>query len=224
MLFGPWCGPCLLPYVWRSFLGLANYYRKFVKDFAKISLHLPSYFFGHVVLLSFFHSFPYLTHSLEAFITFTLLTARLLFYCTLVMALSFVVECNGFQHGGDPFTLKCLAVSCGRLHFTYTRIFDTSALLTSSPDAFQTYRYQTAHHGLTLASQGLPQSAAQKVFYHTIQEALLELAEEGAPAPPLVILWVKGGFKLTHLRNLIGTQDTQSHLSQRTSNLYTILR
>ena len=59
---------------------------------------------------------------------------------------------------------------------------------------------------------------------HAIQEALLELAEEGTSAPPLVILWVKGGSKLTYLRNLVGTQDTQSHLSQRTSKMRGVRR
>lgn len=118
-------------------------------------------------------------------------------------ALSFVVECDGFQHGNDEFSLKCMAVACGRARTTYYRIFNTSALLTKGPDALRTYRLQTLHHGLALASTGLPQSMARPVLIHAILEAFYDLYERGEAVPAQVIIWTKGTQKTALVRDLV---------------------
>ncbi|KAL9962597.1 hypothetical protein ACROYT_G031713 [Oculina patagonica] len=108
-----------------------------------------------------------------------------------------VVECDGFQHGLAPFSLRCMAIACGQTRSTYTQLFDTSELLQDGLAAFRTYHFQTQHHGLVLSGQELPQSMAISVLIHAINEILLELTEERNPAPQLTLLWVKEG----HLRD-----------------------
>ncbi|KAL9962598.1 hypothetical protein ACROYT_G031715 [Oculina patagonica] len=92
--------------------------------------------------------------------------------------LSFVVECDSFQHSLAPFSLRCIAIACGQTRSTYTRLFDTSELLQDKPAAFRKYHFQTQHHGLALAGQELQQSMANSVLIHAINEILLELTEE----------------------------------------------
>lgn len=53
-------------------------------------------------------------------------------------------------------------------------VLDTSFLLSKGTDAFRTYRCQMLHHGLALASAGLPQDMAHPVLIHTIQEAFYD--------------------------------------------------
>lgn len=120
-------------------------------------------------------------------------------------ALSFVVELDGFQHGEEDFVLKCLAVSCGRLRTTCFRLFDTTSLLSRGPAALRTYQYQTRHHGLALASAGLPQAMARSVLMHAVLEAFMDLSERGDLAPAQVLMWVKGTQKTALLRKLITT-------------------
>ena len=120
-------------------------------------------------------------------------------------ALSFVVELDGFQHGEEDFALKCLAVSCGRLRTTYFRLFDTTALLSRGPAALRTFRYHTRHHGLALASAGLPQAMARSVLMHAVLEAFMDLSERGDLAPAQVILWVKGAQKSALVTRLVTT-------------------
>ena len=118
-------------------------------------------------------------------------------------ALSFVVECDGFQHGSEDFTPKCLAVSSGRLRTTYFRLFDTTSLLTRGPASLRTYQYQTRHHALALASAGLPQDMARSVFIHAVLEAFISLSERGDLAPAQVIIWVKGTQKTALVTRLV---------------------
>lgn len=120
-------------------------------------------------------------------------------------ALSFVVELDGFQHGEEDFVLKCLAVSCGRLRTTYFRLFDTSSLVSRGPAALRTYQYQTRHHGLAVASAGLPQAMARSVLMHAVLEAFIDLSERGDLAPAQVIMWVKGTQKTALVTQLIST-------------------
>lgn len=119
-------------------------------------------------------------------------------------ALSFVAECDGFQHGSlVPFTLKCLALACGRARSTYARFFDTTALLHHSPMALRSYQYQADFHGHSLSSPGLPQETASVVLFHAIQEFLLELYEAGSPYPTSLIIWTKGEEKERFIRGLV---------------------
>lgn len=133
--------------------------------------------------------------------------------------LSFVVECDGFQHGLAPFSLRCMAIACGQTRSTYTRLFDTSELLQDGPAAFRTYQFQTQHHGLALAGQGLPKSMANSVLIHAINEILLELAEEGNPTPQLTLLWVKGNQKVTYMTELLSSCEAPPDLPIRVRNL-----
>lgn len=122
-------------------------------------------------------------------------------------ALSFVVECDSFQCGTDDFHLKCLAVACGRTRTTYYCIFDTSSLQSKGPEAFKTYLHQTLHHGLALASAGLPQGMARSVLMHAVLEGFIVLSERGDLASAQVLIWVKGRTKtsfVTHLVNVPG--------------------
>lgn len=121
-------------------------------------------------------------------------------------ALSFVVECDSFQRRTNDFYLKCLAVACGRRRTTYYCIFDTSSLQSKGPEAFKTYLHQTLHHGLALASAGLPQGMARSVLMHVVLEGFIVLSERDL-APAQVLIWVKGTTKtsfVTHLVNVPG--------------------
>ena len=140
------------------------------------------------------------TKSLPRFSLLALLFLRLL---STMSALSFIVELDGFQHGEEDFVLKCMAVSCARLRTTYFRLFDTSSLLSAGPAALRTYQYQTRHHGLALASAGLPQAMARSVLMHAVLEAFMDLSENGDLAPAQVLLWVKGTQKTALLTKLV---------------------
>ena len=126
-------------------------------------------------------------------------------YIWTMSALSFVVELDGFQHSEEHFVLKCLAVSCGRLRTTYFRLFDTSFLVSRGPAALRTYQYQTRHHGLAVASAGLPQAMARSVLMHAVLEAFIDLSERGDLAPAQVIMWVKGTQKTALVTQLMST-------------------
>ena len=114
--------------------------------------------------------------------------------------LSFGVECDGFQHGGQPFTLQCLSLAFCQTRSTYMRYFNASHILEDDPAALRTYNFQTCHHGLARAGQGLPQEMANMVLLQAVNENLIALAEDGLPAPPLLIVWVKGHEKAIHHR------------------------
>ena len=149
---------------------------------------------------------PYKIGFIKNQVTFSLSLLVLLFQRDSTMsALSFVVELDGFQHGDDDFVLKCLAVSCGRLRTTYFRLFDTTSLLSRGPAALRTYHYQTRHHGLSLASAGLPQAMARSVLMHAVLEAFMDLSERGDLAPAQVLMWVKGAQKTALVTKLVNT-------------------
>jgi len=118
-------------------------------------------------------------------------------------ALSLVVECDGFQHGNNKFSFKCIAVARSRTRTTYYWVFDTNILLTNRPDALWTYKFQKLHHGLALASAGLPQSMARPVLIHAILEAFYDLYEWGDVAKAQLIIWVKGMQKTALVRSLL---------------------
>ena len=130
-------------------------------------------------------------------------------------AILFVVEVDRFQHGPDPFMLKSMAVSCAKTQTTYTKLFDTSTLLTNSTAALRTYQHQTAHHGLPLASPGLPESTQLLVLFHAIQETLLKLLQGNVQMPPFVILWVKGQSKVPFLTTLLGDHESPTRFVVR---------
>ena len=130
-------------------------------------------------------------------------------------AISFVVEVDRFQHGPDSFTFKSMADSCAKTQTTYTRLFNTSTLLVKSMAALRTYQHQTAHHGLRLASPGLPQLTQLLVLFHAIQEALLELLEVNVQMPPFVILWLKGQSKVAFLTTILGDHKSPARFVVR---------
>ena len=80
------------------------------------------------------------------------------------------------------------------------RYFNASHILEDDPAALRTYNFQTCHHGLARAGQGLPQEMANMVLLQAVNENLIALAEDGLPAPPLLIVWVKGHEKAIHHR------------------------
>ena len=104
---------------------------------------------------------------------------------SIMSALSLVVECDGFQHGNDKFSFKCIAVARGRARMTYYRVFDTNTLLTNRPDALWTYKSQMLHHGLALASAGLPQSMACPALIHAWRHFTTCTSGEMLPKPRL---------------------------------------
>jgi len=130
---------------------------------------------------------PFETKSLLIF----LLLMPLFHVFSTLSALSFIVQCSGFQHGNDNF-LNFLAVACGFTRTTYYYIFDTNSPLSKRPDALRTYQFQMLHHCLALASAGLPQAMACPVLMHAILEVFYDLPEWGDVAPAQVIVWVKG--------------------------------
>ena len=86
------------------------------------------------------------------------------------VAFTFVVDIDGFQHGSDTFSIKCLAISCNQTRTMFSRLFDTMTLLpTVMQAALKMYQYQTHHHGLALAYPGLPPSMAGTIIQHGIQ-------------------------------------------------------
>lgn len=122
--------------------------------------------------------------------------------------LSLIVDLDGFQHKNDPFAVKCLAVTCNRTRSTFTKMFDTTALLTSaSPAALQTYRRQTLHHGLALASSGLPQYMASTMVQHGINDIVLKLMERGEQPPKSIVIWVKGRSKNALVQSFLPSAD-----------------
>ena len=119
--------------------------------------------------------------------------------------LSFVVELDSFQHSEEDFVLKCLAASCGRLRTTYFHLFDTTSLLSRGSATLPAYQYQTRHHGLALASVGLPQAMACSLLMHAVLKDFMDLSERQDLAPTQVIMWVKGTQKTALVTRLVNT-------------------
>jgi len=158
----------------------------------------------HVYCIHFhlFMSKPYIPYKIRSiwdhfhfFFSWHRYLIRVISVFSTMSALSFVVECDGFQVGNDNFSLKCLAVVWGRTRTTYYHIFDTNSLLSEGPDTLRTYWFQTLHHGLALALAGLVQAMAHPVLMHAVLGALYDLSEWGDVAPAQVIMWVKGTQK-----------------------------
>ena len=140
-------------------------------------------------------------------VTFSFSLLALLFVRVLstMSTLSFVVELDSFQHSEEDFVLKCLAASCGRLRTTYFHLFDTTSLLSRGSATLPAYQYQTRHHGLALASVGLPQAMACSVLMHAVLKDFMDLSERGDLAPTQVIMWVKGTQKTALVTRLVNT-------------------
>ncbi|KAL9978461.1 hypothetical protein ACROYT_G015981 [Oculina patagonica] len=162
--------------------------------------------------------------------------------------LTITADLDGVQHGDEPFEPKCLAMACDRIEGSYSWLFDSSSLLSWPAANLATYRYQSAMvHDLSLSSPGLPadlfpsvvahtnydilleclvgtsptnipfpniaswphlgrtraaQTIASTVLVNSINEIVLELAEEVYPAPHLILLWVKGAQNVSFIKDL----------------------
>ena len=68
----------------------------------------------------YYFSFPYLWSPLGSSLQKRSLSSQTLFEVGIMAALSFVLKCDGFQHGmTEPFQLKCLSTACGKTQSTY---------------------------------------------------------------------------------------------------------
>ncbi|KAJ7312663.1 hypothetical protein OS493_039552, partial [Desmophyllum pertusum] len=105
-----------------------------------------------------------------------------------------VAELDGFKHGQETFTPKCLAIVCDRLEFAYDWIFNTGSLASRSIDHLSTYHYQSTFiHGMSLTSPGLPLDLFSHVFRHTMDHLLLEVfqAPVAVASPDQLLIFTK---------------------------------
>ena len=117
--------------------------------------------------------------------------------------LDVVVEVDGFAHGQEELTLKCLAAHCRLLHFESNENFASPGLVNRSPQQLATYKFQSDLHGFTLSSPGRPQHQAPLVLSRIlcdIQRQFLLVMK--APIAPLRV-WVKGHSKSNFVRTLL---------------------
>ena len=117
-----------------------------------------------------------------------------------------VADLDGFQHGPDAFTPKCLAMACDRLEFSMEWQFNTGALASRSPAHISTYYSQSQYiHGLPLTSPGLPQALFPQVFSHTLAQVLFEALQVPAAlsTPDHMLLFTKGQVKLDLFRRAV---------------------
>ena len=71
--------------------------------------------------------------------------------------LDIVITIEGFQHGDEELTLKCLAISCMALSFYKQFQFCTNWLCDSHQKNLTIYQHQQALHGFSLMSPGKSQ-------------------------------------------------------------------
>lgn len=105
-----------------------------------------------------------------------------------------VVELDGFQHGAEPFTPKCLAVTCDRLELSKQWVFNTGAFASRSIDHLFTFYHQaTLVHGFFLTSPGVPQGLFGKVLLHTMEELLYDIFQTKSrlPIPDHVLVFLR---------------------------------
>jgi len=116
--------------------------------------------------------------------------------------LDIVITVEGFQHGDEELTLKCLAISCLALRFSRQFHFRTDWLCDSPQTNLKTYQHQQAMHGFSLMSPGEPQQRAPLLLRQALYEIQREfLALCNAPAPPLR-LWERGRNNTNFIRTL----------------------
>jgi len=126
-----------------------------------------------------------------------------------------VVELDGFQHGAQPFTPKCLAVTCDRLELSKQWVFNTGAFASRSIDHLFTFYHQaTLVHGFFLTSPGVPQGLFGKVLLHTMEELLYDIFQTKSrlPIPDHVLVFTKGIQKLQFLCNAMDNTETTTRM------------
>lgn len=119
-----------------------------------------------------------------------------------------VAEIDGFQHGPEPFTPKCLALACDRLEFSESWTFNTGGLAARSMDHLSTYYHQTTFvHGFPLSGPGIPLDLFPQVFLHTIDHILFELFQtrQSMPIPDSLLIFTKGAQKVDFLNQAVST-------------------
>ncbi|KAJ7392155.1 hypothetical protein OS493_013527 [Desmophyllum pertusum] len=129
-----------------------------------------------------------------------------------------MADIDGFQHGQEPFTPKCLALACDRIEGSYSWLFDTSHLLGRPSTHLTMYRYQMEEiHGLTLMSPGIPVALFPSVLAHTIFDILLECLAMGVRAerPQSIILFLKGRNKILVLQEALAACELPVTVSIR---------
>ena len=119
-----------------------------------------------------------------------------------------VAELDGFQHGPEPFTPKCLAFACDRLEFSESWQFNTSGLAARPVENLSTYYHQaTFVHGLPLSGPGIPLDLFPQVFLHTVDQILFELFQirHSLPIPDSLLIFTKGAQKVDFLKQAVTT-------------------
>ena len=117
--------------------------------------------------------------------------------------LSLTVELAGFQHGDGAFHIKALAFACPRTRPSGSRVFDSTRIVPDSAAALRTIAHQTAHHGFSLHSTGLPPTSTGLVLQNFLQVTMLDWMEAGNAAPATLILWTKGLQKVNLFADLL---------------------
>ena len=110
-----------------------------------------------------------------------------------------VVDLDGFQHGPDELTPKCLAVACDALQLASQWIFQTGFLASRPREHLSTYYHQSTFvHGLPLTGPGLPQGFFPHVLRNTLDELIIDYYRSSpvAPAPDHFLLFTKGATKV----------------------------
>ena len=139
---------------------------------------------------------------------------RVIRACPLIV----VAELDGFQHGAEPLTPKCLGIACDRLEFSKQWVFNTGTLASRSINHLSTYHHQaTFIHGFSLTSPGIPQDMFGRVFLHTMGELFFEVfqAKSNLPIPDHVLVFTKGLQKLEFLRQAVENTETTTRMQFR---------
>ena len=106
--------------------------------------------------------------------------------------LDVIVTVNGFQHGEDEFTLKAMAVVAPSVAFQWSNVYHTAFLEDRLWGHLQTYRTQTAHHGLAIGTPGAAQYTAPDHLHWALCPAQVAYLQQRCLPSPLVRIWTKG--------------------------------
>ena len=131
-----------------------------------------------------------------------------------------VIELDGFQHGPDELTPKCLAVACDALQLASQWFFQTGFLASRPREYLSTYYHQsTFGHGLPLTGPGLPQGFSPNVLRNALDELIIDYYRSSpvAPAPDHFLLFTKEANKLELFKDALS--DTPSLLLVEYRNL-----
>ena len=110
-----------------------------------------------------------------------------------------VIELDGFQHGPDELTPRCLAVACDALQLASQWFFQTGFLASRPREYLSTYYHQSTFvHGLPLTGPGLSQGFFPNVLRNALDELIIDYyrLSRVAPAPDHFLLFTKGANKL----------------------------